>query len=314
MSHRYLAAPLILLAAALAACSGSSGSGEPATGGNDQAVVEPTPEEPDPGVWGPWQDALGGQPLDLSAQAVGSALISRLSGTDRQLTTDYIHVLAYAGSDPDYDRRFDIECSGATCTGENGVIYTRDIPIELIGTADPDYDTVMVRHDVSIAYAEGGEEEGEEWASLSGWLDHSVFFTEFTIFESVGGSSYGSGTAAPLATGAATWQGVMFGADTDEGGLMLGNAELTVDFANNNLDVLFSDIHTSGEEDGDPPVPLADIRFEDVPMVDGGFRAADTQTGDMIDGAWYGPNHAEAGGVFEHGSRGIVGSFGAARQ
>ena len=308
MFHQSLAATLLGCSLLLVACGGGSSSGQP-TSPNDQAAAEP-----DPGEWGPWQDALGGQALDLSAQEVGSALISRLSGTDRQLVTDYIHVLAYAGSDPDYDRRFEVECSGAMCTGENGDIYTRDIPIELIGTADPDYDTVMVRHDVSIAYAEGGEEEGEEWASLSGWLDHSVFFTEFTVFESVGGSSFGSGTVAPLATGAATWRGVMFGADTDEGELMLGNAVLTVDFANNNLDVLFSDIHTSGEEESDLPVPLADIRFEDVPLVDDGFRAADTQTGDMIDGAWYGPNHAEAGGVFEHGSRGIVGSFGASRQ
>ena len=312
MSHRYLAAPLILLAAVLAACSGSSGSGEPATGENDQAMVEPIPQVPDPGVWGPYQDALGGEPLDLSASEINAAQVSRLRSADEYISTDYIK--------PEDGTRYELDCYAGTCTGSDGQVFT---PTSAIAALSPDYEAIMARGAASIAYVEGGDERiGEDWLALSGWLDHTVFFA-LGIFDEASGhwngaETYGVATGTAPLTGSATWGGVMIGVSTTGTSYgVIGNALLSADFASETLDVAFTDIHRSPgllPTDGDLPVPLADMRFDDVPMSsDGWFE--DEQDGEfVILGRWFGPNHAEVGGVFEHGGRDISGSFGAARQ
>ncbi|MYE84598.1 MAG: transferrin-binding protein-like solute binding protein [Gammaproteobacteria bacterium] len=98
---------------------------------------------------------------------------------------------------------------------------------------------------------------------------------------------------------------------------VIGNATLTADFASETLDVAFTDVHRSPgllATDGDLPVPLADMRFDDVPMSSDGL-IEDERAGEFnILGHWYGPNHVEAGGIFEHYGRDISGSFGASRQ
>ncbi len=98
----------------------------------------------------------------------------------------------------------------------------------------------------------------------------------------------------------------MIGLDTVNVQALQGDTTLTVDFAASNVDVAFTNIH---DDDLDR---RADIRWSDVPMVSGGFYAAGAGTGDKIEGTFYGANHAEVGGVFEHGA--TVGSFGAERQ
>ena len=50
----------------------------------------------------------------------------------------------------------------------------------------------------------------------------------------------------------------------------------------------------------------SDIRWQGVPMRSGSFQASG------LDGSFYGPNHEEAGDVFERG--GIAGAFSLARQ
>ncbi len=319
MPHRYLAVTLLSLVLALAACGGGSspatedpqesqdGEGR-ANGGNDQDMAEPMP---DPGDWGPYQDALGGSPLDLSASEIDAEHQKRLRSADEYISTDYIN--------PDDGRRYELDCDAGTCTGSDGQVYTSTTIV-----VSPDYEAVMARGAASIAYVEGGDERiGEGWFALSGWLDHTVFFAE-SLFDDEyahrwnGATSHGVATGTEPVTGSATWDGVMIGVHTDESYGVIGNALLTADFAGSTLDVAFTDIHRSAgllPTDGDLPVPLAPMRFDDVPVYFGGyFELEDEQAGKWLGGSWYGPDHAEVGGIFEHGGRKISGSFGAARQ
>ena len=56
---------------------------------------------------------------------------------------------------------------------------------------------------------------------------------------------------------------------------------------------------------------VTSIRFDNVPVfTDGTFEAG--LTGNHIQGGFYGPNYAEATGVFE--KRNVVGSFGARKR
>ena len=111
--------------------------------------------------------------------------------------------------------------------------------------------------------------------------------------------SYGVGSRSNPLSGSATWTGVMVGARA--GTEVSGDAEMTVDLGASSLDLEFTNIaeRSSGARRGD-------IGWQDVPMRRGAFQAAG------LDGRFYGPNHEEAGGVFEHS--GIAGAFSLARQ
>ena len=112
-------------------------------------------------------------------------------------------------------------------------------------------------------------------------------------------------------TGDATWHGAMVGTPAtggDRGHQLHGDATLIYDMSGGNLDARFSNIYntTSGTLHSTP-----DVRFNDVPVSQGG-TFQDGQTGNRIQGGFYGPGHAETAGVFEKSN--IVGAFGAKRQ
>ena len=91
----------------------------------------------------------------------------------------------------------------------------------------------------------------------------------------------------------------MTGVRVEDAGLgaeVAGDADMTVDLEGASLDLEFTNIAELSSDAG-----VDDIRWQDVPMQDGSFRD------DGLDGRFYGPNHEEAGGVFERD--GIAGAF-----
>ena len=130
------------------------------------------------------------------------------------------------------------------------------------------------------------KESGDDFWALSGWLDHSVFFAE-NLFDDEyahhwnGATSHGDATGTAPVTGSATWDGVMIGVHTGHSYGVIGNAQLTADFAGSTLDVAFTDIHRPDllPTDGDLPVPLEDMRFDDVPVYFGGYFEVRRRTG-----------------------------------
>ena len=149
--------------------------------------------------------------------------------------------------------------------------------------------------------------------NYGGWLDHSFFYVTFIVNpqgsgindEAYVGWSFGDDTGTVPVDGSANWAGLMVAADFQRQEIVRGDAELTVNFGASSVDVAFTGIReldTEAERDA--------IRFDAVRLSARGFQSG--TAGHRISGAFYGPAHEEAGGVFEHEH--MVGAFGATRQ
>ena len=114
--------------------------------------------------------------------------------------------------------------------------------------------------------------------------------------------SIGQSAGTNPVSGSATWTGLMAGVKYDNAGFgaeVLGDADMRVDFAAATLDLAFTNIIEQASE-----APAAAIVWQDVPMKNGAFSTSDGH----LEGNFYGPNHEEAGGAFDHRD-GIAGVF-----
>ena len=100
--------------------------------------------------------------------------------------------------------------------------------------------------------------------------------------------------------GTATWRGAMVGESGDK--FLSGDSTLVYDFSAATIDV-----RLSGIRDWNTPQTYPDLVWEGLDVRDGTFTDRYS-----IHGSFYGPNHQEAGGVFDR--RSITGAFGAKRQ
>ena len=133
------------------------------------------------------------------------------------------------------------------------------------------------------------------------WLDHSVF----AIVDDSLAVSFGDhpGTS-PAGTGPATWTGRLVGLNTQTAERIEGNAVIGIDdLARPDVDVALTGIVDAGGRGH------ADLRWEDIPLVDGHFEVRD-EAG-SLEGRFYGADHGEAGGIFERDW--LTGAFGASR-
>ena len=129
------------------------------------------------------------------------------------------------------------------------------------------------------------------------------------------GYSIGAPThSIPVSVGndAAKWSRAMVGASVStpsgndrRSNVIQGMTELFLDIPEATLDIRFSSVRSliTGE--------YINLRgWDGVPVTADGFRAGADR--DSLRGRFYGPNHEEAGGVFERD--GFLGAFGASRQ
>ena len=236
----------------------------------------------------PIRDAIGGGSLNLSNAQIRQALAAIERQTDSVNVSDDTAV-----------------CSGTSCRTNNVTIYLSDFNL-----ANGTYAPVMTHNGMNIMQgANRVSFAGQQidYQTYGGWGDHSlfgVFAEDDTAFAATAGDDTGS---RPI-SGSASWRGVMVGADfaRDEG--FQGDATITADFAASHVDVAFTNIHEvmTGSRRND-------IRFNNVPFTSDGFSSG-SRVGRFVDGTFYGPNHAEAGGVFETEFGNKFGSFGAKRQ
>ncbi len=175
---------------------------------------------------------------------------------------------------------------------------------------------------IKMADVRGRNEEAgvaTDFKNLGGWLEYSAFAVEVNsivrgVGEDLRGTNFGlayslgDATGTTPAFGNATWTGTMVGGDTsstaNRGNRIQGDATLTFDLSQRDLDVAFTNIR-----DIDARRQHGNIAWQNIPVLSGSFSTG--LDGNSIDGRFYGPNHEEVGGIFERNQ--IIGAFGAKR-
>ena len=176
--------------------------------------------------------------------------------------------------------------------------------------------TVLTKNGITMW--EGRNAESESYGALMQHASFGVASGQATIkggyrFAGWFGGALGDLTGVQPAM-TATWRDLMVG--TPRGGALRGNtlqgdASLIYTLSGTGsgaLDAAFTDIK---DLDRNAAYSRESVRFEGVPVAANGTYNAGL-TGNRIQGGFYGPDHAEAAGIFEQG--GIVGAFGAKRQ
>ena len=246
---------------------------------------------------------------DADTVQITAELGTILAASDTLLMTGYDAVNPEPSRNGNLLQGINASCQGSVC--RNAMPPNRTVRLSDIGTYD-DYGAVAERFGVSSAVASTMERDSTGSADqfgVSGWMSHSMFVVDrIHFFDSarnwqgslVGSVSVGNDTGSRPGAGSAIWTGIMFGADEDDD--YIGTASVRVDFADADLDMAFNGIRNVSTGVG-----LPDMHWTDIAVgPDGRFASGRT-----LVGTFYGPGHAEVGGVFERDE--ITGAFGAHR-
>ena len=209
------------------------------------------------------------------------------------------------------------ECAGAECALLNPISGSTDTSgLDSIEIGLGAGEAIGSAHGVTLT-AESTHHEGADIASLGAWMEHGAFALNSQHLVGEDSESHalyamatGDLTGRPSAR-SATWLGVMVGtpvAGDDRGDRLIGTAALNYDLDAGGLDAAFSGITNvdRGTAHG-----VDTVIFSDLAVGPNGTFARG-QSGARIQGGFYGPDHAEAAGIFEQS--GIVGAFGAKKQ
>ena len=209
-------------------------------------------------------------------------------------------------------------CSGTSCSLSESVTGYRDtLRLDDLEFITGDSVAVGTGNGITLMFGTASDME-LDYATLGGWMEHSAFGVQAGegVFEGIRvnalvGMAGGDLTGAPL-TGSATWLGLMVGMPTTgsaRGDRLEGIAALNYDMAaGGGIDIAFSGIVNI---DRRAPHSTPVVQFVDVPLGPRGTFEAGL-AGNRVQGGLYGPNHAEAAGIFEQSD--IVGAFGAKKQ
>ena len=220
---------------------------------------------------------------------------------------------------PDATHRFRevTECSGPQCERLNPT--TGETDTSSLGEAEivlGDAEALGSAHGITLTsgYA---RHETVAGTAFGAWMEHSYFGLhdddvqgEDAEFHVLRTTVIGELTDRPL-DGSATWLGLMVGTSLLEGNRgdrLAGTAALNYDLSTSSLDAAFSGIKNvdRGRQHSTETVLFSDLEVGS----NGTFSRG--QSGARIQGSFYGPEHAEAAGIFEHHE--ILGAFGAKKQ
>ena len=186
------------------------------------------------------------------------------------------------------------------------------------------FSPVMTKNGIQLAKSTFGRQRGDggtsEEVGYGGWMEHSMFgvvlwsstnyYQGETWFGGAGvnGGAFGDAPRTNPDTGPFEWTGVMVGRNSEIESSFLtnavqGDALVEAELAGSGamtVDVTFSDIKdlTNGNS-------LADMSWDDLPVVDGAFESS------AFLGSFFGPQHEEVAGTFDRNN--VIGAFGARR-
>lgn len=253
-------------------------------------------------------------PPPTADEAARASYASIVSGANAILNGDQF---GYFGSDDDVER-VGVRCLVDVCSAafsrfsRPSDLSVESVELELLGE----------RRGVSLVVERGSGEYADVHV-YGGWLDHSLFASESAllthdIFPDKGATvvfSYAAGLSTeenPSAVdGSARWEGLMIGRDmrasASRGQVVLGDADVTVDFA---ADSMTADVEFTGIANTESGEAWDDMAWRGMAVEEGAFAHRDAAD-DTISGRFFGPGEEEVAGVFERG--GLAGAFGGKR-
>lgn len=310
-----------------AVCKGDSGAGGTMPGpAPEPKYINPQPVGPDPGTdWplspGQVRSFFVGSALNLGPDEI-ERIIRDLLGNANTLLLSDLHHFTYLGVGLG---RYQTTCEGGSCetTVDSGVEITT--LNELLETELSETQSLMTYQNVSLVQGRGRDNSDgipTETLSYGGWQDYHFFSVEAVFHPSAdnfdqiitGSYSFGDATNVNPVSGSGTWRGVMVGTEPYRGEndryiqrFLQGDAELNLFF--NNYGELAVDVFFTNIKYLDTGDILDDMSWVQLQLEDGRFTDWGGQDG--VDGYFYGPDHEEAGGIFQQDY--IVGAFGLER-
>ena len=299
-------------------------------GGDDSTVRDDPPPAPERLTF----------PVDTARQF---GRLSPLTATDAQLRAHDASVFRNADTIVSSDQLFvidgafervTVDCSGADCfagTAASGFDRLTVASFEELTLRALDGDVLPVgqRDGIHMLAFDGvgdtGDGETLSVEGYGGWMNYGAFVVmagEFNGGELDGiptafAYSYGDSPGTSPAVGA-SWTGLVAGVDVSEtettGNVIQGQARIEVvqDFVPTLGDPVALppqvDVQFTGMYDLDARTQRSSMSWYGVELTERGFRDESS----TIEGRFYGPDHEEAGGVFEN--HGILGAFGATRE
>ncbi len=252
------------------------------------------------------RDAVGGQPLAMESDDVESELVALRDAATSYRTTDR------------YDNHGNlartVDCTGDTCRLGDATLTAADL--------DPSamtFEAVMVHNGLPVFQGAQETDQADRGSlrinTYGAWMDDGAFWLqniirrdvegETTAYEAFG-ATLGEATGEKLTgSGTATWSGIMLGFNLAATEAYHGDAEITANLADADVDVAFTNIHELFTG-----IAQNDITFSNVPLTPEGF-ALGARPDSRIAATFYGTGHAEVGGTFEHGD--VLGAFGATK-
>lgn len=271
--------------------------------------------------------------LAACAKDDGSKVIKILQGVDIAarvssivLQSDTLIVSDVFSVDGDKTTLTRYNCTGQTCTRSPTDSAPKIEPLRALAglTVDPrtTYTKPGKHQGVDVAqYSLTSTRGGDEWtfSNYGAWLTYSGLETSIGNATSAGGTnlqtaysmSFGNDTGTSPG-GNATWTGVMIG-NTRHGQIepIRGDANVAFTLGENpaleanavgSLDVRFVNIKNPDTGNAHPDMPWPPVSV----FADGSFRF---EGNGQVAGRFYGPDHGEVGGVFNHPT--ALGAFGA---
>lgn len=212
--------------------------------------------------------------------------------------------------------RVSVECKALYCAiGYSGFIRANKVfpvlPEEL--TLLPDTNSINT----------GIERFVNKYADLhsyGGWMEYSLFASTVVLWtadidpDQGVVQTYGTITGNTTNTNPeteATWTGFTVARDhniaTDMESVVTGDASISVSIG----EQVLANVHLTDMANTTTGQAYTDMIYENMSVTDGQFSSYHADD-DRLSGVFYGPNHEEVGGVFEH-PEGLVGAYGGDR-
>ncbi|MYB88633.1 MAG: transferrin-binding protein-like solute binding protein [Proteobacteria bacterium] len=253
--------------------------------------------------------ACGGSPAPSAESRAIEEYTRIASNSTHILITDWIHWRP-GSTEPE---RVSVDCRGEYCeTGDSRTQFANRVV-----DVDPEQITILPDTNGISTGIENFVGFGIEAHNFVGWMEHSLFVSTSRTFTGESHPDKGSirvfatvSGNAPLTNPEveATWTGFVSARDDTAGttrdSYVTGDARISVRIG----EQVMADVHLTDMVNATTGQQHGDLVYEDMSVIGGQFGRyhADNH---RLSGVFYGPNHEEVGGIFEH-PQGLLGAYG----